>query len=145
MNMLRIVNSSLIWLVGFSGSRIFKRIPIDTKGFQTILQLIDNTCRDSFDLFYGLYSYNPYATNQLQKIREALSKVEKQLAAKEAYLLARHENSLDQRHRLIEECRLIIREALQQKEEEEGRRRCIKRMTEEKKQSIDRDDLKTSN
>jgi len=59
--------------------------PIDTKGFQTVLNLVENTCSDSFDLFFGLYYYNEYAGNQLQKIREALSKVERQLAAKEVF------------------------------------------------------------
>ena len=46
--------------------------PIDTKGFQTVLNLVENTCKDSFDLFFGLYFYNSYATAQLQKIREVL-------------------------------------------------------------------------
>lgn len=86
--------------------------PIDTKGFQTVLNLVENTCKDSFDLFFGLYFYNTYATSQLQKIREALSKVEKQLAAKEAYLQARAEANSDQRNRILEECRSIMRDAL---------------------------------
>ena len=61
--------------------------PIDTKGFQTVLNLVDNTCSDSFDLFFGLYYYNKHASNQLQNIREALSKVESQLAAKEVFII----------------------------------------------------------
>ena len=68
--------------------------PIDTKGFQTVLNLVENTCKDSFDLFFGLYYYNSYASSQLQNIREALSQVERQLAAKEAYLAAKAENSV---------------------------------------------------
>ncbi len=57
--------------------------PIDTKGFQTVLNLVENTCKDSFDLFFGLYYYNSFAASQLQNIREALAQVERQLAAKE--------------------------------------------------------------
>lgn len=49
--------------------------PIDTKGFQTVLNLVENTCKDSFDLFFGLYYYNTYAASQLQNIREALAQV----------------------------------------------------------------------
>lgn len=49
--------------------------PIDTKGFQTVLNLVENTCKDSFDLFFGLYYYNSHASSQLQKIREALAQV----------------------------------------------------------------------
>lgn len=88
--------------------------PIDTKGFQTVLNLVENTCKDSFDLFFGLYFYNKYAANQLQKIREALSQVERQLAAKEAYLAAKSEVNTDQRNRILEECRSLMKEALQE-------------------------------
>ena len=86
--------------------------PIDTKGFQTVLNLVENTCKDSFDLFFGLYFYNKYAGAQLQKIREALAQVERQLAAKEAYLAARAEFDNNQRSRILEEARALMREAL---------------------------------
>lgn len=94
------------------GQQNLQPTPIDTKGFQTVLSLVENTCKDSFDLFFGLYYYNSYAASQLQRIREALSKVERQLAAKEAYLAARSEASNEQRGRILEECRSLIKEAL---------------------------------
>lgn len=94
------------------GQQDLKPTPIDTKGFQTVLKLVENTCQDSFELFFGLYHYNKYAENQLQSIREALAKVERQLAAKEAYLKARSEVNIDQRNRILQECRAIMREAL---------------------------------
>jgi prephenate dehydrogenase len=87
--------------------------PIDTKGFQTVLNLVDNTCKDSFDLFFGLYHYNKYATKQLQNIREALSQVERALAAKEAYLSAKAEITNEQRNRIVDECRRIMIEVMQ--------------------------------
>ncbi|KAL3921055.1 MAG: hypothetical protein SGILL_002953 [Bacillariaceae sp.] len=40
------------------GSQGLCKTPIDTKGFQSVLKLIDSTTADSFDLFYGLYKYN---------------------------------------------------------------------------------------
>lgn len=86
--------------------------PIDTKGFQTVLNLIENTAKDSFDLFYGLYYYNEYAGVQLQKIREALSKVERQLAAKEAYLAAKAETNSDQRAQLLNEMKALMAEVI---------------------------------
>eukprot|EP01041_Mallomonas_annulata_P001057 gene1057-2067_t len=86
--------------------------PIDTNGFKTVLKLVDNTCSDSFDLFFGLYHYNKHAPMQLQNIREALSRVERQLAAKEAYLAARAEATADQRNRILDECRMLIKEVL---------------------------------
>lgn len=60
-------------------------------GFQSVLKLVDNTCKDSFDLFYGLFKYNKHSADQIHKLREAFANVERQLAAKEAYLLARAE------------------------------------------------------
>ncbi len=86
--------------------------PIDTRGFQTVLNLVDNTCKDSFDLFFGLYYYNKYAVSQLQNIREALSRVERQLAAREAYISAMAEANNDQRNRILDECRILMREAM---------------------------------
>eukprot|EP01035_Chromulina_nebulosa_P020621 gene20621-26738_t len=92
--------------------------PIDTKGFQTVLNLIDNTCSDSFDLFFGLFYYNSYASIQIQNIRDALAKVERQLASKEAYLSAKLEITRDQRNEVIEECRKLIREAFRKQSNE---------------------------
>ncbi len=31
---------------------------IDTRGYQSLLNLVDNTTNDSFDLYYGLFMYN---------------------------------------------------------------------------------------
>ena len=31
---------------------------IDTRGFKSLLDLVDNTTHDSFDLYYGLFMYN---------------------------------------------------------------------------------------
>lgn len=89
--------------------------PIDTKGFQTVLNLVENTSKDSFDLFFGLYFYNSYASDQLKSIREALANVERQLAAKEAYLAARAEVSSDQRNRILNEVRALMKEAMKDK------------------------------
>ena len=94
--------------------------PIDSKGFKTVLKLVENTCSDSFDLFFGLYHFNKYAGVQLANIREALSRVERQLAAKEAYLAARAEATADQRNRIVEECRILMKEALLQLKQNAG-------------------------
>ena len=49
--------------------------PIDTKGFQSVLRLIENTNADSFDLFYGLYKYNRNSGYTIGKLRGALDDV----------------------------------------------------------------------
>ena len=40
------------------GQQGLRKTPIDTKGFESVLKLIDSTTADSFDLFYGLYKFN---------------------------------------------------------------------------------------
>lgn len=35
---------------------------INTKGFEALLKLVENTNNDSFDLYYGLFLYNNNAT-----------------------------------------------------------------------------------
>ena len=44
------------------GSMELGSTPIDTKGFQSLLSLVDNTTHDSFDLYYGLFMYNAVRT-----------------------------------------------------------------------------------
>ena len=40
------------------GSMDLAPTAIDTRGFQSLLSLVDNTTHDSFDLYYGLFMYN---------------------------------------------------------------------------------------
>ena len=87
--------------------------PIDTKGFQTVLNLVDNTCKDSFDLFFGLYFYNPHSQVLLKDMRDALARVERQLAAKEAYLTAKQESASEHRTLLLDEVRTLMQQVLQ--------------------------------
>ena len=54
--------------------------PIDTKGFETLLNLSKSTCKDSFELFYGLYFYNKHAIKQLTVYKDALHTIEKRLS-----------------------------------------------------------------
>eukprot|EP00775_Hariotina_reticulata_P002745 gene2745-3039_t len=48
------------------------RTDIDTKGYEGLLQLVDNTANDSFDLYYGLFLYNQNASQELEKLERAL-------------------------------------------------------------------------
>lgn len=53
--------------------------PIDTKGYETLLSLVENTAGDSFDLYYGLFLYNVNAMEQLQRLDLAFESLKKQL------------------------------------------------------------------
>jgi hypothetical protein len=44
------------------GAMNLTRTDIDTKGYESLLSLVENTTNDSFDLYYGLFLYNPNAT-----------------------------------------------------------------------------------
>ncbi|XLS97376.1 hypothetical protein HN51_040111 [Arachis hypogaea] len=56
-----------------------KFTPIDTKGFQTLVQLKDSTMRDSFDLYSGLFLHNRFARQELENLEHALHKVKEML------------------------------------------------------------------
>ncbi|WZZ40564.1 hypothetical protein YC2023_036823 [Brassica napus] len=53
--------------------------PVDTKGYETLLKLVENTAGDSFDLYYGLFLYNPNAMEQLERFGFAFESLKKQL------------------------------------------------------------------
>lgn len=57
-----------------------KSTPIDTKGFQTLVQLKETTTRDSFDLYSGLFIHNRFAVRELENLERALQGVKEMLA-----------------------------------------------------------------
>ena len=63
------------------GAMKLQSTPIDTKGYQSLLSLVENTANDSFDLYYGLFMYNQNATEQLERFENAFDSVKRQLFA----------------------------------------------------------------
>ncbi|XP_030464195.1 arogenate dehydrogenase 1, chloroplastic-like isoform X1 [Syzygium oleosum] len=53
--------------------------PIDTKGFEALVQLRKNTESDSFDLFSGLYVQNRFAKQELKNLELAFEKLKHKL------------------------------------------------------------------
>ncbi|VFQ70735.1 unnamed protein product [Cuscuta campestris] len=53
--------------------------PINTKGYETLLDLVKNTASDSFDLYYGLFMYNKNAMEQLVRLDFAFESLKKEL------------------------------------------------------------------
>ena len=49
--------------------------PINTKGFEELLKLIENTSKDSFDLYEGLFRFNPHSKSQLDGLTNALAEI----------------------------------------------------------------------
>ncbi|GAU29421.1 hypothetical protein TSUD_149910 [Trifolium subterraneum] len=56
-----------------------KSTPIDTKGFQTLVELKKPVMGCSFDLYSGLYVYNRFARQELENLEHALHKVKETL------------------------------------------------------------------
>jgi len=56
-----------------------KPTPIDTKSFESMLRVVDTSCKSSLDLFYGLYRYNPAAKERLAELEKGLDEVKKML------------------------------------------------------------------
>lgn len=44
---------------------------------------METTCADSFELFYGLFRYNPHSHSQLRKLRDSFAEVERQVCMRE--------------------------------------------------------------
>lgn len=61
------------------GAMQLQATPIDTRGFQSLLSLVDNTANDSFDLYYGLFMYNQNSTEQLDRLEKAFDEVKARL------------------------------------------------------------------
>jgi arogenate dehydrogenase (NADP+) len=52
---------------------------INTKGYESLLNLIDNTCNDSFELYYGLFMYNQNSTEVLEAMERSFDRTKKKL------------------------------------------------------------------
>lgn len=50
-----------------------KSTPIDTLGFERLLGIMNQTCNDSWDLFYDLQRYNPYTKPLVAEIESSLN------------------------------------------------------------------------
>ncbi|KGN60722.1 arogenate dehydrogenase 1, chloroplastic [Cucumis sativus] len=56
--------------------------PINTKGYETILNLVKNTVADSFDLYYGLFVYNKNSLEMMKKLGLAFQELNQELCAR---------------------------------------------------------------
>ncbi|KAG2447681.1 hypothetical protein HYH02_007141 [Chlamydomonas schloesseri] len=61
------------------GTMQLRSTEINTKGFEALLNLVNNTNNDSFELYYGLFLYNQNATDELERLEQAFDTVKKQL------------------------------------------------------------------
>jgi arogenate dehydrogenase (NADP+) len=93
-----------------SDKHLLPPTPVSSKEYAALCDVADMTAGDSFDLFFGMFKYNDRAKDHLDKMRDNLARLERQLAAKEAYLAASAEMRNTDRHRLLAETKLLLRE-----------------------------------
>ncbi|MFS8012928.1 putative arogenate dehydrogenase (NADP(+)) [Helianthus anomalus] len=55
---------------------------IDTKGFEKLVQVKENTANDSMDLYRGLFIHNRFAKQQMENLESALERVKGSLEAR---------------------------------------------------------------
>ncbi|KAF3433324.1 hypothetical protein FNV43_RR24426 [Rhamnella rubrinervis] len=56
-----------------------KSTPINTKGFETLIQLKENTMKDSFDLYSGLFLHNRFSKQELENLELAFKNIKLRL------------------------------------------------------------------
>lgn len=56
-----------------------KPTPINTKGYEKLLELVDNTVNDSFDLYFGLFRFNENARSELLRMEQGLYSLKQSL------------------------------------------------------------------
>jgi prephenate dehydrogenase len=52
---------------------------LDTQGFRDLIDLVDQTCHDTWELYTDLQLYNPYTNNMIEKLKDSVETLEKQL------------------------------------------------------------------
>jgi len=55
------------------------KTPIDTQGFKDLLDLVEQTCNDTWDLYTDLQIYNPYTMKIISKLRQSTESLDEQL------------------------------------------------------------------
>ena len=90
--------------------QLLPHTPVVSKEYAALCDVAEMTSGDSFDLFFGMFKYNDRARSHLIQLRENLSNLEQQLAAKEAYLAASVEMKSHDRQRLLAETKQLLRE-----------------------------------
>lgn len=61
-----------------------KHQPITTRGYERLLEISDNVNNDSWQLFFDMQLYNPYAKSTRQKLVKELGLIEQKIKDKEA-------------------------------------------------------------
>jgi len=56
-----------------------RKTTIDTQGFRDLLDLVDQTCNDTWELYTDLQLYNPYTDDMIDKLKLATAFLDNRL------------------------------------------------------------------
>jgi prephenate dehydrogenase len=56
-----------------------RKTSIDTQGFCDLLDLVDQTCNDTWELYTDLQLYNPYTEDMIDKLKLATESLDNRL------------------------------------------------------------------
>ena len=56
-----------------------KKTAIDTQGFRDLLDLVDQTCNDTWELYSDLQLYNPYTKKMIKNLKESTDTLDNRL------------------------------------------------------------------
>ena len=56
-----------------------KKTSIDTQGFRDLLDLVSQTCNDTWELYTDLQLYNPYTEEMITKLKNSTESLDRQL------------------------------------------------------------------
>ena len=56
-----------------------KKTNLDTQGFRDLLDLVDQTCNDTWELYTDLQLFNPYTNEMIKQLKKSVNTLEKQL------------------------------------------------------------------
>jgi len=85
-----------------------------TRTRQNLEKVVDEVVDEDDDDFYALWKYAEGSSDQMRRVRDALSDLEKQLSAKDSWQRAKSEVRGNENKVMMGEVQRIVREALQE-------------------------------
>jgi arogenate dehydrogenase (NADP+) len=89
--------------------------PINTKGYEKFLDLVENTAGDSFHLYYGLFMYNKSALQMLERLDLAFDALRNELFGRLHNVVRKQlfENNADKVQNSQDGCTRLLKRSLQ--------------------------------
>ena len=56
-----------------------KKTALDTQGFRDLLDLVDQTCNDTWQLYSDLQHFNPYTSEMISELKKSINSIETQI------------------------------------------------------------------